>query len=175
MTEVKGLLTHAIYPENAKSIFAPMCRTFKMQPELHNMQRYTRWAQASYSANWGIPKFFYLRLRLVVCFYPRPPAWPWSWGCTYCQLACMEWVMLLLQRHFEVSPDTSISNVADSGIRASRISSFEGALFSRGQELIIRFGMSKQYQLLRSLFGVSWRTIGSEALEEVICVLVNNN
>ena len=56
------------------AICAPMCQAFKMQPKLHN------------SADRGISKFVSLRLRLVVCFYPRPPAWPWSWGYTYLYL-----------------------------------------------------------------------------------------
>ena len=67
-------------PRKCQSMFAPkchnctMCHAFKMQPELHN------------SADRGIFKFVYLRLRLVVCFYPRPPAWPWSWGYAYLYL-----------------------------------------------------------------------------------------
>ena len=35
---------------------------------------------------------------------------------------------------------------------------------------MIRFGTSKQYRLLRSLFEVSWKIVGSEALGEVFCV-----
>ena len=68
MTEVKGLLIYAMYPENAKSMFAPMCHictmchAFKMQPELHN------------SVAQGISKVVYLRLCLVFCSsHDRPP------------------------------------------------------------------------------------------------------
>ena len=56
----------------------------KMQPKLHN------------SADQANSKFVYLRLCLVVCFYPQPPTWPWLWGHSYRQLACVEWVLLLL-------------------------------------------------------------------------------
>ena len=99
------------------AIFAPMCHAFKMQPNLHN------------SADRGISKFFYLRLHLVVCFYPQPPTWPWSRGHMYRRIAWAGWVLLLLERHFEVSLDTPILMVADPSIRAWRISSFEDAPF----------------------------------------------
>ena len=47
-------LISAMYPENSKSIFAPMCHAFQLQPKLHN------------SADQGIIKFVYLCLCLVV-------------------------------------------------------------------------------------------------------------
>ena len=54
-TKVKGLLIYAMYPENAKSMFAPMCHAFKMQPKLHIMQ-----PKLHNSADQGISKFVYL-------------------------------------------------------------------------------------------------------------------
>ena len=56
-----------------------------MQLKLHN------------SADYGISKIFYLRLHLVVGFYPRPPVWPWSWGHTnlYLPYPCVQcfWII----------------------------------------------------------------------------------
>ena len=162
MTEVKGPGPIQLPPPKCQvRMFAPMRCAFKMPPELHNMQRYARWAQATQcaalhkmqpklhnSANRGFSKFVYLSHCLVVCFYPQPPAWPWSWCHTYHQMASVS-VCGVGAVDFEVSSDTSISNVVDPGIRATRISSFEGALFSWGQELMIRFGTIKQYRFLR--------------------------
>ena len=74
MTETKGSAKCSPPPESSKSMFASICHVIKMQPKLHN------------SVDQGISKFVYLRLHLVVCFYPRPPAWPWSWGYTYLSL-----------------------------------------------------------------------------------------
>ena len=98
------------------AIFAPMCRAFKMHPKLHN------------SADYGILKFFYLCLRLVDCFYPRPSAWPWLWGHMYRHLACLE-CYYFFNGNFEVSSGPSSSIVADPSIKAWRTSSFEGVPF----------------------------------------------
>ena len=100
------------------AIFAPMCQAFKMQPQLCN------------SADRSISNFVYLGLHLVVvCFYPRPSAWPWPWrGHTYCQLVCVE-CYCFFKGNFEVSSDLSNSIVADLSIKALRTSSFEGAPF----------------------------------------------
>ena len=76
------------------AIIAPCANAFKMQPELHN------------SADRGIFKFVYLRLHLVVCFYPRPPVWPWSWGYTCLRL---RWVVSINRNRHIIhlgNPDT---------------------------------------------------------------------
>ena len=65
--------------------------SFHMQLKLHN------------SADRGIYKSLYLRLRLVVCFYPRPSAWHW-----------LPWVLSAfasLTVIFEISLDPFISIV----------------------------------------------------------------
>ena len=106
MTEVKGSARYSPPPKipspclHPSAIIAPCANAFKMHPELHNMQRYTRWAWTTQyaalhkmqpklhnSADRNISKFFYLRICLVVCFCPWPPAWPWSWGHTYRQIS----------------------------------------------------------------------------------------
>ena len=111
-----------MYLKNAKSMFAPkchictVCHAFKMQPELHKMQ-----PKQHNSADWGISKFSYLCLRLVVCFYPRPPTWHWSWGHMYRHLACVEWYFFF-NNNFEFSSDHSNSILADPSIKVLRIS-----------------------------------------------------
>ena len=106
MTEVKGPARYSPPPKITSpclwscAIFAPMWYAFKMQPELHN------------SADHGISKFVYLRHCLVVCFYPRPSAWPWSWDHMYRHLACVE-CYCFLNGNFEVSSHPSKSIVAD--------------------------------------------------------------
>ena len=74
------------------AIFALMCQAFKMQLRLHN------------SVDQGFSKFVYLRLCLVVCFYPWPPSWPWSWGYTYLYLpVCLMLSLCFFSGHFENS------------------------------------------------------------------------
>ena len=93
-----------MYPENANpcmhqsAIFAlcamlskysqsyTRCSASQDEPDLHNMQ-----LKLHNSADRGISKFSYLHLRLVACFYPQSPTWPWLWGHTYRQIACVEW------------------------------------------------------------------------------------
>ena len=109
ITKAKGSADSCRYPENAKSMFTPMCQAFKMQPKLHN------------SVDWGISKFVYLCLHLVVCFYPGPPAWPWLWGHTYRHLVCVKWYCFF-NGHFEICSDPSNSIVADPSIKALKTS-----------------------------------------------------
>ena len=91
-----------MYSEYSKSIFAPMCHAFKMRLKLHN------------SADQGIS---HLLLRLVVCFYPQLPVWPWSWGHTYRHLARVE-CYCFFKNNFEVGSDASVSIVVDPSIKA---------------------------------------------------------
>ena len=181
-------------PENSKSVFAPKFHNCTMYQCFQNASRASQYAAIhKMSVNYTICSAtqdatkatqFSGSRHFQICI-PAP-----SSSCLFLpttahlalvmrsyipsnkyQLACVEWVLLFLYRQFEVSSDISMLIVAEPSIRASRISSFEGALFSWGQGLIIHFGTS------RSLFEISWiwRTVGSKALEEVFCVSFNNN
>ena len=117
MTEVKGSAGTALPPKMPSpclhpcAIFALMYHAFKRQPMLHN------------SADHDISKFVYLRLHLVVCFYP--PTWPWSWGHTYRHLTCVK-CYCFFNSNFEFSTYPSNSIVADPSIKALRTSFIQG-------------------------------------------------
>ena len=148
----RTMVEFADVPRQCQSMFAPkchnctMCSAFKMQPELHN------------SADRGIFKFVYLRLclRLVVCFYPRPPAWPWSWGYTYRHLTCVE-CYCFFNGNFEFSSDHSNSILADPIVsRPWENHLIEGAPFISRSE-IDHPDWHEQQRLLGSLFEACWK------------------
>ena len=125
-------LIYALFPKNAESMFALMCQAFKMQPEIHN------------SADRGISKFIYLRLHLVVCFYPRPPAWPWSWGHMYRQNSINEHVWSECYCLFNcILKLAQILPFQLLWIRVSEPREYHHSRvhhLTRGQELVIQFG-----------------------------------
>ena len=87
------------------------------------------------SVDRGISKFVYLRLHLVVCFYPWLPTCPWSWGHTYCQISVNECVWSECHCFFNGISKLWIWVSEPWEYHHSRVHHL-----SQGQELIIWFG-----------------------------------
>ena len=151
------------------AIIAPCANAFKMLLELHEMQQ-----KLHNSANWGISKFVYLRLCLLLCFYPRPPRLAIAMK-SYIPSNSINWHVwsgccCFFNGISRLAPILSywLLRIQVSGPRKyhhSRVHYFlEVRNWSSGLTRVSN----------TDCWDVSWRTIGSDTLEGVFCVSFNN-